>query len=443
MLPVIIFGIAVGSAIFFSGCKKPPEDHPDDQDNNIVPKDTGAAPNDISAVPNDISAVPKDAGVDISGANADMSIPLDAAKSDTAVPVTPNAPAASSYTNMPCAFPASLAHDPSTNTLLAACGGAPNALFRSQPLGQTGKWTQVGVVGGYPAHHIQLDNRFFLVNHGSPDGFTIIDAQTGLPSSEIAFSALAPRTLQNQPLGFTPNNPAGAIISGATLCIATSNLNHFDADPAKTTFYPGTVLCMPYKTSDGTVNTSNVTAIVTSGINTTGMTACGAQRFAVLSSGSYSPNPNQQASLDICTLPSMNCTATPLGAITAQISPTLALTQSGMILIGVQKPSPKVLGVSSTTGQIAYDRNVPEVQNFITSIATHDHVAALSDFGQFGKGSAVLFADVNPNGWTGIPSSSINGSCGPSVVIGDALYQSVTDNAGAAGSVWKLNMAGM
>lgn len=460
MIPVVLLGLAVGSAVLFLGCNSSNE-NPHDSANtpDATTPDTASHDATLDADSDDVMTQPEtsitpdaiaDTTAEPEGSASEAAIPSDAsdatAETDALSPQTPAAPTADYYSDLPCAFPASLARDPSNNTLLAACGGVTNALFRSPAIGDSGPWSQVGNVGGYPSHHAQLTNRYHVVNHSMPDGFTILDAQTGTPTSETAFASLTLLTDQQQPLGFTLNSAAGAILVSGKLCIASSNMDHIDNDPQKTTFFPGTVTCMPFN-NDGTVNTSAARAHLTSGINTTGMTLIdaipdgnGDQRFAVLSSSSYVPNPNQQASLDICVSPAMTCTAIPLGTITAQMSPTLTITNGGMILVGVQKPAPRLLGIDTTSKTIALDRSFPEVQNFISAINHEGHVAALSDFGPYGVGGSILFADLNPNGWTGVPKTPINGSTGPAVIHNGKLYQSVTDNAGTNGSIWRIDM---
>ena len=155
------------------------------------------------------------------------------------------------------------------------------------------------------------------------------------------------------------------------------------------------------------------------------------------------PNAAKPAALEICSTPSMQCATTDLGAITAQFAPTIALTDGGLLLIGVQKPENKLLGIDVADGSIVIDRAMPLVQNFISSIAASGFVAALSDFGVFGQGGAALFANVDPAGWSGVPVTPLQGSAGPSTIVGTKLYQAVTANDGMSGSVWSLDVANM
>ncbi len=368
-------------------------------------------------------------------------------------PETPASPIVNFYSDAPCAFPASIAYDPTANALMMACGGATNELFMSPPLGDSGAWSSIGTIGGYPSYHLPLDSRYHVANHSMPDGATIIDAQTGLATAEVAFSALALKDETNQALGFVPNNPTGALLAGGRLCVATSNLDHMDMDPALTTFFPGTVICIPYN-GGGTLDTSSARAIHTSGVNPTGMTLIdatlkpdGTQRFAVLSSGGYAPSPDKTAAFDVFTwssaAQSFTRSSTPLGQITAQISPVMPMTDGGLILFGVQKPDNRLMGIDATTGLVSFDREMPDVQNFIAAVNTNGHVAAASDFGVFGQGGSVLFYDLNANGWQGTPISPLEGSAGPALVIGGVLYQTVTSNDASSGSVWTVDMGGM
>jgi hypothetical protein len=365
------------------------------------------------------------------------------------LPATPAAPLPVLVSDAPCAFPASLGYDAASDTLLMACGGMTNNLFRSAALPAGDTWTSVGEVAGYPSHHLMLDARSVLVNHSWSDGFTILDTQTATATDTLLFSDIDIVDAEGDALAFTPNNPNGAILVGGNICVATSNLDHADWDPALTTFFPGTILCFPYL-DDGTVDHDGTIAYPTSGINPTGMVLLdpaprgdGTQRFAVLSSGPYVPDAANHAALDICVAPAMSCTAVDLGAITAQISPLLAVAEGRIVLAGVQKPANKLLGIDVSSGAIVLDRAAPEIENFIASIAIAGHVIALSDFGIFGVGGAVLFANGDAAGWTGVPRAALTGSAGPSVVVGDTLYQAVTANDGANGSVWKMDTAAL
>lgn len=371
---------------------------------------------------------------------------------DLPKPVTPPAPEASFFSDMPCGYPASLSYDAKTGTLLTTCGGASNALFRSPKLPNgSGDWTKVGEVAGYPSHHVQLSEKHFLVNHSGPDGFTIVDTTDGEPgqvSAQVDFSALSIIDKDGQELSFSPNNPAGAVLAGGKICVATSNMDEFGMDPADTTFHKGTYLCFPYN-GDGTVDESGVIAHYSAGLNPTGMAPIGegTEKFAVLSSNSYNPATGSGAKLEICDWATMECAATDLttdkGAqITAQISPTLAITSGGTILVGVQKPVADIMGVDSQTGDITFYDETPAVKSFIASIQAFGEIAAASDFGFFGEENPILFLDMNPSGWDGVLETEIFGNLGPSTIAGDKLYQSTTDMS-MNGSVWEVDLEGM
>lgn len=388
------------------------------------------------------------------GPPPDTTRPADAGPGDTGPvdagpPPTPPAPAASLVSDLPCAFPASLATNAANTSFFVACGGATNALFRSSPIGGAGPWSQVGIIGGYPSHHLPLTERFHAVGHSFPDGITIIDADTGAATDEVDLASLTLPGPDGEPLAFVPNSPAGMVLAGGSLCVATSDLDHIDADPALTTFHPGAVICMPWN-GDGTLGVAEAQVLLTFGVNPTGMAQIdaaprddGTQRFAVLSSNGYADAPGAQAALEICEAPSMECTAVPLGNITAQISPQLHVTEDGVVLIGVQRPAPALIGVNAAIPDVVFTQPMPDVQNFIASIASLGGIVALSDFGVFGAGGSVLFLNVNPGGWAGVPVTALDGSAGPSAAVGGTLYQAVTSNDGTSGSLVQMSLAGL
>jgi len=361
------------------------------------------------------------------------------------VPDTPLPPGASLYSDAPCAFPASITYHAAENRLYVTCG-MPGSLWRSAELGTAGDWTQAGDVPGFPSNHVMLGGQFAVVAHSAPDGLTVLDYTDGTVAQEIELSALTILDDLDEPLDFTPNYPAGLYFyaAGDQLFVATSNLDYVDyADPALTTFFAGTVVYLDYE-GTGTFDLANVRALETSGVNPTGIAAVGANAFAVLSAGPYEPSADSEAALDIFALPDLTASTTDLGAITGQASPVMPVTAGGLILIGVQKPENGIMGVDMGTAELILDRAMPDADNFISNICAHGDVAALSDFGEFGMGSQVLFAHTSEDGWTGIPIAPIStGSSGPAVLVGDTLYQTVTANDGMSASIWELNMGGM
>jgi hypothetical protein len=443
-IPIIIIGVAAVAAVAAAGCTFDIKALPASKDTGPLPDDAGAG--DRPPAPDGTSGdgqvgPPPDGPMSQDAQPAgDAEVPSDGG------PVTPFAPGTARVGAAPCAFPASLSTNAAGDRLLLTCGGTTNALFRSPLLSGSGNWTsadwtRIAIVVGYPSHHALLTDRYAVVNHSGPDGFTIVDLQNDSTTDNLLLTPTL-RDPQGQLVSFTPNNPAGAVLAGGLLCVATSNLNHVDTDPALTTFHPGTFVCAPWN-GDGTVNNAAAVVYPTSGINPTGMAAIDTDRFAVLSSGPYAPGATNPAKLDICTAPAMSCVSTDLGAITAQISPSLALSAGGLLLFGAQKPTNKLMGVDPDSHAITVNREMPAVTNFIASVATSGDVAALSDFGVFGQGGAVLYANVDPAGWTGVPVTPLTGSAGPSTISGTKLYQSVTANDGASGSVWKIEMSGM
>ena len=368
---------------------------------------------------------------------------------DVTRPQTPPAPESSRFGDAPCAFPASLSYEGTGDTLLITCGGQTNSLFRSSPLSGGGNlsWNKIGDVAGYPSHHLELPNGYYLVNHSYPDGCTIIDGHTGAISSQIDFAGLSlldPEGSGEELLPFTPNNPAGAILVGGTICLATSNIDEVDYnDPSLTTFHRGTILCLPYDGS-GEVNANSAVAHYTSAKNPTGMATIDNETFVVLSSEDYNPATTDEAALDVFDQSTMNKAPILLGPITAQISPQLATTSGGLVLLGVQKPQAGIKGIDPLAQQpIALEKDLPEVTNFISGVSAYGPIAVASDFGIFGEGGAILFLDTRPMGWEGLPITAIDGAPGPSAIVGNTLYQTVTDKTGASGSVWILELEGL
>jgi hypothetical protein len=360
-----------------------------------------------------------------------------------AAPATPNAPGVSVYSPAPCAFPASLTYNPADDRLYMSCGGAQNALWRSPTMGTSGAWGIAGTAGGYPSNHAMIDDRYAVIAHSMPDGFTIIDTVTNTVSQQVNFSNLNILDESNNSLPFTPNSPSGIVVAGGTIYIATNNIDTADfSHPENTTFHPGTLIAFHFN-GNGTIDTGSAKAHITSCLNPTGTAKIDDATIAVLSSGSYDPA-TTEAELEICTLPAFDCTATQLGNLTAQTSPVMPITASGLILVGIQKPTNRIVGIDIATNAIAMDRAMPDIENFISNIASYDDVAVVNDFGSFGVGSAILFAHTNPAGWGGIPITPLPwGSTGPAVIVGDALYVATTSNDGMEGRVSKVNMSGM
>jgi len=368
---------------------------------------------------------------------------------DLPKPVTPAAPEASFFSSMPCGFAASLRYDKANNSFLATCGGVTNSLFRSPTLGSnSGEWTKVGDVPGYPSNHINLGGDYHLVSHSMPDGFTIINAKNGTVSQSVDFSAIDIMDEVGEKLTFIPNNPSGTALLGGRLFIVPSNLNEFGMDPTDTTFHAGIFIHSPYN-GDGTVDMSGAIAHYTGGANTTGVAAIAGQtnKIAVLSSNDYNPSTDGDAILSICKLPEMDCTDVILKgsageSLTAQISPDLAMSEGGTILVGIQKPYNGVIGVNSETGDIVFNKELPGVKNFISAMGASGSVAAAVDFGIFGESGRVIFFDTNPNGWEGVLETELSGVAGPATMADDKLYVATT--GGAEGEMlYSVDMKGL
>jgi len=440
MLPIILAGVAIGASIVLAGCDG---DENAKEDSGIQDTDTGSDVDTDSDVDSDPD-VDTDTDVD-TDADTDTDTDTDSATDTDTYPDTPTAPGVSLYSDAPCAFPASITHDASDDRLYITCG-MPGSLWKSQPLGETGEWAEVAEVPGFPANHISIDDQYTVVAHSSPDGFTVVDRTNSLAVQTVSFADLTILDELDQPLTFTPNFPAGLYyyVAGQDLFVATSNLDNIDyVDPSLTTFHAGTVLYFDYS-GDGMFDTTDVRSIETSGVNPTGIAAIDAETFAVLSAGPYAPSVDNEAAIDMVSLPDLESESATLGSVTGQASPVMPLTEGGLVLIGVQKPTNKIMGVDSSTGEVLLEREMPDVENFISNICAYGDIAVMSDFGAFGEGSAILFAHTQPSGWTGIPITPlVTGSSGPAVVVGSTLYQTVTANDGMSGSIWESNLMGM
>lgn len=372
--------------------------------------------------------------------------------SDT-TPDAPFAPGSSVYSDAPCAFPASITHQATENRLYVTCGGMTNALWKSPVLGTTGDWTDAGQVPGYPSNHIMIDNQYAIVGHSMPDGFTIVDYTSGVATQSVDFSAITILDSTDTPLTFTPNYPAGILVAGGKIFVATNNIDVPDyTDPALTTFHPGTVIHFDYN-GDGTADTSSASAHMTSGLNPTGMVEIDGSTFAVLSSGTYDPT-TSEAAMEICDVASLACTAVDLGDVTGQASPFMPITEGGLLLAGIQRPNNKLMGVDSSAGIIEFDNDLldeyddPLVEGFISNVCAYGDVAIMSDFGEFGVGGGqILFANTDPWGWTEILQTPIvwgtGALAGPAVVVGDTLYATVTKDDGSEGRIYDVNVSAM
>ena len=446
MLPIILAGVAIGASIVLASCSN---DEGADNDSGVQDTETGSdldtdADTDIDTD----SDTDIDSGTDLdtdTDSDVDTDTETESASDTDTYPDTPFAPGVSLYSDAPCAFPASITHEASDDRLYATCG-MPGSLWKSPPLGESGEWSEVAEVPGYPSNHIIMDDEYAVVAHSSPDGFTVVDRIGNTAVQTVSLADLTITDELDEELAFVPNFPAGLYYyaAGQDLFVATSNLDNIDyTDPSLTTFHAGTVLYFDYS-GDGTFDTTNVRSIETTGVNPTGVASIDDNSFAVLSAAPYEPSVDEEAAIDIFSLPDLEREGTALGAITGQTSPVMPLTEGGIILIGVQKPGNKIMGVDSTTAEIILDREMPDVENFISNVCAYGDVAVISDFGAFGEGSAILFAHTQATGWTGIPITPVTtGSSGPAVIVGDTLYQTVTANDGMSGSIWQANLSGM
>ncbi|MFA4874220.1 MAG: hypothetical protein WC956_00040 [bacterium] len=358
-------------------------------------------------------------------------------------PNKPKPPKANFYSDAPCPFPASLSYEQVSNTLLMACGayaGQPNALHRSQPLNQNGAWTKVGNAKGYPSNHIALNDQYYLVTHSAPNGFTIINGKNNTSTASVDFAAISPLDPLYAQIKSTINNPAGAVLVGGQLCVATSNLDQIDPnDPSKTTFKPGSVICTPYN-FDGTVSVAMTYALMTSGVNPTGMALIDKdpvsvdggtiQRFAALSSNSYANNPADDAKLDIFEINSGSSNSISLGKRTTQTAPVLARTEDGAsFLIGVQKPSAGFLGIRWEDGASSYPSTQLKANNYIYGMGIFGKLALATDAGMYdnpAKSGQLIIQNMDPSGWKGELATPLPGMAGPSIVINGKHFAAVT-----------------
>ncbi len=438
--PIIPILIALGVGAVAWGCDNKSPDIENDSGT-----DTDADIDTDTDVDTDIDTdtdtdIDTDTDVDT---DADTDTSTDTGTDSDTTPDTPFAPGASVYSDAPCAFPASITHQVTENRLYVTCGGMTNALWKSPVLGTAGAWTDAGQVPGYPSNHVMIDGTYAIVAHSMPDGFTIVDYTSGTVSQSVDFSAITIVDSTDTPLTFTPNYPAGIIVAGGKIFVATNNIDVPDySDPALTTFHPGTVIHFD-DNGDGTADTASATAHMTSGLNPTGMVEIDGSTFAVLSSGTYDPT-SSEAAMEICDVASLACTAVDLGDVTGQASAVMPITDGGLILAGIQNPDNRIMGVDDSSYSIDLDRAMLDVDGFISSIGAYGDVAILSDFGIFGSGGQILFAHTDSAGWTGVPITPITwGSVGPAVVVGDTLYATSTSNDGMSGRIYEVNVSAM
>jgi len=426
---------------FLTGCSRQPDPNENIPTGGDIDNDTIAHDADADVMSDgDVNSY---ADSDVADADLDAASDIDAdVDADEVGPETPFAPGTTKFSDAPCAFPASLSYDTNSDRLFTTCGGQPNALFKSTPLADDGEvaWEEVGYADGFPSNHIPLSEDLNLITHSDPHGFTIIDSSIGATIDGVDFSTLS----ITDDLGFAPNNPGGAVFTGGWIYVATSNINVADySDPTNTTFHTGTVIACPYDLTDG-LDESACVAHQTSGKNPTGMMLLnGGDDLAVLSSNTYDLAGGSNAALTVFDLDTMDGTVYSLGNVTAQISPKLAMTSGGLMIIGVQKPMNGIITINPTTGDSSDALELPNVTNFISAIETFGNTAIISDFGIFGEGGQLIFSDTRPNGWTGMPQTPLSGSAGASVMIGDKLYQVVTANDGGSASIWQINVEGM
>ncbi len=429
-----------GGFIWLAGCDGPhttqqPVGGDVDDDAQPIGGDVDEEPVEVA---DDDSTIPPDADLDDDDASVDEGDDDD--DSIIARPETPAAPQAVAVGDAPCAFPASLSYDGARDLLYTTCGGQPNALFRSSPLAEGElTWSEIGYADGFPSNHVPLSERYHLIAHANPDGVTIIDGETGGATTTALLFADLPFV---EELGFVPNNPNGAALVGGWIFLATSNIDTADyADPAKTTYFDGTIVACPYEGA-GLIDANACVTYDTTAKNPTSMALLADGRLAVLDANTYDLTAGANAALDLFQLSSMDRQTIELGTITGQVAPTLAMTEGGLILFARQRPTNGLIGVDPEAG-VSLDRELPEVANFISSIAVHGPIAAIADFGIFGEGGRLLFLDLRPEGWEGMPITKLPGAAGPATMANDMLLQAVTANDGMSATIVEVDMEGM
>lgn len=386
----------------------------------------------------------------VSDISTDTISPPEVAGEDVIIaPPTPDAPQASFYSEAPCGFVASYTTSAYDQMAYATCGGSPemNGLFRYDG----DNWNIAGTIDGYPANHVHLPDDYHAIMHSEMSGqglhgITIIDGITGETTDIVDLGPELTWDDNDIALLFNRTFPNGAILVGGEICVASSNLDGVSGDPGVTSYNPGTVSCFQIL-EGGTIFHNMGHARYTSGPNPTGMVLIdeepidGGQRFAVLSSNGYDLTAESNAALDIFSHPVLTketiiITAEDGSPVTAQISPTIAMTSSGILLVGIQAPTNALYGIDPTTGEVVFRRELEGVTNFVSSINSYGDIAAISDFG--GK---VMFINTAKDGWEGTPETEVSGMPGPAFVSGDTLFQSI--GMGADGEIWTLGLSGL
>lgn len=419
-LPIIIVGLVLGAWKCASSTSTP------SNQNNT--RDAG------NTEGTDAQSLPPDAGTN-------TTYPPDAGNQTTdagtvcRMPQTP--PPAIKKSEIPCAFPASLSYQPSTDSFITACT-FPNALFRSgQRRNLSGAWQKIADIDGIPAHHLELPNDFVSVSHSSPDGISVVNSRTGTVASHIILSALVFQN-QSQP-GFALTFPSGMAYASGRLCVATSNTNSFGATPEDTTFNPGAMVCLNLNSAAGTIDGGSATIHMTSGINPTGATRMEDGRIAVLCSNDYKAD-RPLSAIDLFTPPEMTRVSLNLGSKTAQISPALAKTPGEEIIFGLQKPS-NGIQLTDLTGTSGWTNNLNgAVRGFISNVSAVGNVIAISDFGVFGSGGRILFLNLTDPVSAHLITEIHEGQPGPATDTGNKLYLAATKTDASGASLYEVDL---
>jgi hypothetical protein len=370
----------------------------------------------------------------------------------------PVAPIPYFYKDVPCDAK-SISYEAAKDSLFVTCGAdstPANALFRNKPfLGANGTWKDVAQVSGTPTNHIHLGDIYYLVVRSDPAGFDIFEVDDatgdGTLTQSVDFSAISPLDPTYDFIKSTINNPLGAVLVGGWIGIATANQDQLPPNP---TYYAGSVIFFQ-NNFDGTVYIPATKAMLTSGINPTGVTLLGNGDIAVVNSNTSTDNPPTTAELDVCTVPSGPCTPITLGNVYAQTIPTIEQIDSGAILlVGVQKPDPNkgFIGVDWANGVVSITEGNVDVIDSVSSLTSFDTgVDVLALIGSAGiyddpanKGALLLY-NMDQNGWTGTLKTEYPGKSGPAVVVGDKHYATVTVNDGGnpAGQIYRTDLSGL
>ncbi|HQC50197.1 MAG TPA: hypothetical protein PKW68_00140 [bacterium] len=362
-------------------------------------------------------------------------------------PAAPTPPMANLFSELPCGFPASIRIDDESQKVFVTCETTKGSLQeRSLIGGVNSPWKSFEEFDGRPSNHVILSGGYHLITRSSPDGFVLINDVSRKISDEVIFSKEYIADKNGKPLAFLPNMPSGAALIKDNVCIVTSNMDHIDMDPLKSTHNEGTLICFSYDGFGAVVHDAS-TAYYTGGINPTAVAPMDSDKLAVLCSNGFNPNQKTQLSVDIFSFPSGDKISHTMASddrrpLTGIISPEMPISQDGAILVGLQKPSNAVAGIDAQSGDRIFKLELGEVESFISSLQIFGNVAAASDFGLFGSTGKVIFFNTAEDGWDGTVETKLPANPGPATIFDGVLYQTATD-ASMGGAIYEVDLSGM